>query len=344
MTSLTIGGIEVLPMSQINIDLPVARLHTHTELTMPVRVVRGSATGPRLFVTAAVHGDEINGVEIIRRVLKHSALRKLHGTLILVPVVNVFAFIEHSRYLPDRRDLNRSFPGSERGSLAARLAHRLMQEIAGSSTHGIDLHTGAVQRPNYPQVRIGGTNQEVLALARAFGAPVILHGDEPPEGSLRRAVSDKGIPVLTYEGGCALRFDEGAIRAGVVGILRVMHALRMIEAVPATAKKKGRGVLSRNSAWVRAPQSGLLRHALKLGARCNAGDTLGIIGGPFGDNEVVVTAPCTGIVIGCLDLPLVNEGDALFHIAEIGGSHSLLPSVAPPIEEELAPPLRPSQA
>ena len=135
-------------MSQINIDLPVARLHTHTELTMPVRVVRGSASGPRLFVTAAVHGDEINGVEVIRRVLRHTALRKLHGALILVPVVNVFAFIDHSRYLPDRRDLNRSFPGSERGSLAARLAHRFMQEIAASSTHGIDLHTGAVQRPN----------------------------------------------------------------------------------------------------------------------------------------------------------------------------------------------------
>ncbi len=308
-----IAGKEVPPGGRLTVDLQVARLYTHGEVTMPVQVVHGRRPGPRLFVCAAVHGDEINGVEIVRRLARLPLLARLRGVLLLVPVVNVLGLIHHSRYLPDRRDLNRSFPGSPRGSLAARLAHRFMEEVVARCTHGIDLHSAAVHRSNLPQVRADLSQAETRRLARAFGAPVVLDASLR-DGSLRQAAAERGLPLLLYEAGEALRFDELGIRAGVRGVVGVMRALGMLPPSRA-ARPFPEPLVARASTWVRAPQSGILRQAAPLGARVRRGEPLGVVADPFGERERAVHAPAGGLIIGRAEIPLVNEGDALFHIA-----------------------------
>ena len=311
---LTINGITFAAGSNTTVELPVGRLYTHAPMTMPVHVVKGKRSGPRLFISAAIHGDEINGVEIIRRLLKLPALKRLRGTIIAVPIVNVHGLINHSRYLPDRRDLNRSFPGSEKGSIAARLAHLLMSEIVSQSSHGIDLHTGAIHRSNLPQIRANLDDEETDRLARAFNVPVILSANLR-DGSLREAAATHGIPMLLYEAGEALRFDEVSIRAGVKGIVNVMRTLSMLPATRSKSTKIIEPVVARSSAWVRAPDSGMLRTMVALGSRVKKDSLLGMVADPFGETEVAVTSSYNGIVIGRTNLPLVNEGDALFHIA-----------------------------
>ena len=192
---LEINGITINAGMRTTIDLPAARLYTHAPMSIPVHVICGKQTGPRLFLSAAIHGDEINGVEIIRRLLKLPVLKKLKGTLIAVPMVNVHGLLNHSRYLPDRRDLNRSFPGSEKGPLASRLANLFMKEIVEKSTHGIDIHTGAIHRSNLPQIRANLENEETEILARAFDVPVIISSNVR-DGSLREAAAEYGIPML----------------------------------------------------------------------------------------------------------------------------------------------------
>lgn len=311
---LTINGITFAAGTNTTVELPVGRLYTHAPMTMPVHVIKGKKSGPRLFISAAIHGDEINGVEIIRRLLKLPALKRLRGTIIAVPIVNIHGLINHSRYLPDRRDLNRSFPGSEKGSIAARLAHLLMSEIVSQSTHGIDLHTGAIHRVNLPQIRANLDDEETDKLARAFNVPVIISANLR-DGSLREAAATHGIPMLLYEAGEALRFDEVSIRAGVKGIVNVMRTLGMLPALRSKSAKKIEPVVARSSSWVRAPDSGMLRAMVPLGSRVKKDTLLGMVADPFGETETAVTSAYNGIVIGRTNLPLVNEGDALFHIA-----------------------------
>lgn len=308
-----IGGVEVRAGQRLTIDLPVAPLQTHAEMAMPVQVLHGAQPGPRLFVSAAMHGDEINGVEIISRLLQRLPFRQLRGTLIAVPVVNVYGFINQSRYLPDRRDLNRFFPGSEKGSLASRLAWLFLQEVVAPCTHGIDLHTGSNHRSNLPQVRADMKNAPSRRLAQAFGAPVTLHASVR-DGSLRDAVGSRGMPMLLYEAGEALRFDEVSIRVGVRGILAVMRTIGMLPA-PRRHRAHAEPLLAHSSTWVRAPSSGILRTPIALGRQVRAKSVLGEIGDPFGEATAQVNAPADGLVIGRLNLPLVYQGDALFHIA-----------------------------
>ncbi len=310
---ITIDGVTVRPGTRHSIDLEVGRLYTHSPTTMPVQVVSGKKAGPVLFVCAAIHGDELNGVEIIRRLLRIKALSRIRGTLIAVPIVNLHGFIDKSRYLPDRRDLNRSFPGSETGSLASRIANLFMTEIVSQATHGIDLHTGAIHRGNLPQIRANLDDEATADLARAFGTPVILNAAIRP-GTLRAAATGR-VPVLVYEAGEALRLDELAIRGGVNGIVRVMRELDML---PASRRrtKSPEPVIARSSSWVRAPQSGILRTFARQGERVKRDETLlGIVSDPYGEHEYEIRAPFNGIVIGKLNLPLVNEGDAVYHVA-----------------------------
>lgn len=313
-TPLTINGSCVDPGKRATIDLPVGRLYTHTPMSMPVQVVCGKRAGPRLFISAAIHGDEINGVEIIRRLLKLPAMNRLSGTLVAVPIVNIHGLINHSRYLPDRRDLNRSFPGTEKGSLAARLAHLFMTEIVEHCTHGIDIHTGALHRNNLPQIRARLNDPETERLARAFDAPVLI-SSELRDGSLREAAAERGIPMLLYEAGEALRFDEISIRAGVKGIVNVMRALGMLPETRSKRRKHRQPVIARSSTWVRATDSGILRALIPLGGRVHKNSLLGVVTDPFGEREIHVLSPCNGIVIGRSNLPLVSEGDALYHVA-----------------------------
>ncbi len=320
MTSapVVIAGRTVQPGEHARIDIALPNLYTQTPVFMPVHVVHGRRPGPRLFITAALHGDEINGVEVIRRLLRHTALRHLHGTLLAVPVVNVYGYIRQSRYLPDRRDLNRSFPGSDRGSLAARLAATLLAEVVSGSTHGIDLHTGALHRENLPQVRASlNACDEMPGLARAFGTPVILDALLRP-GSLRAAAAEQGIPVLVFEAGEALRFDEFAVRAGLRGILGVMRHLKMIRGHAGGRPISRRPVVARSTLWVRSQQSGVLLSSTPLGAHVTKGDTLGVITDPFRPADEPVVAPVDGVVIGRTNLPLVTEGEAIYHIACVG--------------------------
>jgi predicted deacylase len=316
---LRIGGVEIGLGERRTIEIPVARLPTAASLSMPVHVVRGRRPGPSLFVSAAIHGDEINGVEIVGRLLRMKALERMRGTLIAVPVVNVFGFSGYSRYLPDRRDLNRSFPGSDRGSLAARLAHIFMEEVVANATHGIDLHTGALHRTNLPHIRITDGDEPALAMAESFGAPVVLKSGVR-DGSLRAAAAERGLPLLVYEGGEALRFDEWAIRAGLRGVQAIMHHLDMLPTRRKEQRAELEPVVATSSHWVRAPEGGILRTRASLGTRVARGDTLGTIGDAYGHDPVPVRAPNDGIVIGHSQLPVVNEGDALFHLLPLDGA------------------------
>jgi len=312
-----IAGQRIAPGESRIVHIAVANLYTNQPVTLPVRVVRGSKPGPVMFVSAALHGDEIIGVEIIRRLLRLRELREreeLCGTLLAVPVVNVPAFLQQSRYLPDRRDLNRSFPGSETGSLAARLASLFLKEVVGKSSFGIDLHTGAIHRPNLPQIRADLGNPVTLSLARAFGVPLMLNST-PTRGTLREHTTKKGIPVLLYESSEALRFDEQCIRIGVQGVMNVMAELGMVPRSGAEPSRTGASVVARSSTWVRSPSSGILRTQAALGDLVRVGQVLGVVGDPFGEVETPVVSGTEGIVIGRLNLPLVNEGDALFHVA-----------------------------
>lgn len=310
--SIKVGTATVNAGERATVRLPVADLYTGTSLAMPVHVVCGRRDGPVLFVSAAIHGDELNGVEIIRRLLKRKALSSMRGTLLAVPIVNVHGFLDQSRYLPDRRDLNRSFPGSRKGSVAARMAHTFMHEIVDKADFGIDLHTGALNRANLPQIRGNLDDEQTLQLAKAFGAPVIVNSNVR-DGSLRQCAADKGMPMLIYEAGEALRFDELSIRAGLRG---TMNAMRHIGMLPLSRKTRPVSpVLADSTSWVRAPESGIVIPRVELGSRVTEGDVLAVIGDPVSDEEALVKAPFDGIIIGQSKLPLAHEGDALFNVA-----------------------------
>jgi len=312
---LVISGVSVPRGKRKQIEIPIAKLFDYTEIVIPVEVIRGKEDGPTLFLSAAIHGDEINGVEVIKRVLaRRRLLSKIKGTLIAVPIVNVFGYNRNSRYLPDRRDLNRSFPGSDTGSLAGQIANIFMKEVVMKSTHGIDLHTAAIHRDNLPQIRACLDDPKTEQLAHAFGIPVMLNATVR-DGSLRQAAADKGVPTLLFEGGEALRYDEKVINTAVHGILSVMKSIGMVDGEVNLKPKKKEVFVSHSSQWIRAPHSGSLRVKKRLGSRVKKDELLGVLSNPFGDEKVEVRAAKTGIIIGMTTLPLVNNGDALFHIA-----------------------------
>ena len=313
-----IGGVEIDRGERRIVELFAARLYTHAKLEIPVEIVRGRRDGPRLLLCAALHGDEINGVEVIRRVLQTPALEeKLRGTLVAVPVVNVFGFVQQSRYLPDRRDLNRSFPGSVKGSLAARMARQFLDEVVDGSDFGIDLHTGSNDRCNLPQIRISAADRQAKDLALAFGVPVILT-NRAPRGTLRKAAINRGMSMMVYEAGRALRFEESAIRPGVLGVKRVMRGLGML---PKLRKKTlSEPLVTSRSRWIRAPIGGVFRIECKLGATVRKKDVVGTISDPFGAEETRVHAGSEGLIIGRLERPLVHRGDALIHLARLEDS------------------------
>ena len=310
------GGEAIAPGTRRTVDLPVSTLSDHTPVTLSAHVIHGRGTGPTVFVSAGIHGDEVIGIEIIRRLLKARPLRRLKGTLIAVPIVNSFGFINKSRYLPDRRDLNRSFPGSEGGSLAARLAHLFLSEVVAKADVGIDLHSAAIHRTNYPQVRLSDPEGPMRALADTFGAPIVMHA-ALREGSLRAAAEAIGTPILLFEAGEGLRFDEMSARAGLVGTLRVLHRLGMI-AGRGIAAPKSPPQFCASSKWLRAPMGGLFRNLRADGDLVRADDVLGAVSDPFGETEREICAPFEGIIVGRAVLPVVNEGDAVIHLAQVG--------------------------
>lgn len=310
--SIRIGDVEIRPGERRSVSLPMADLYTGAALPMQVHVVCGRREGPVLFVSAAIHGDELNGVEVIRRLLKRTKLTAIRGTLLAVPVVNVHGFLDLSRYLPDRRDLNRSFPGSSKGSIAARVAHVFITEVVDKADYGIDLHTGAINRANLAQVRANLEDPATMEMAMAFGAPVILKSPQR-EGSLRAYAAERGFPLLIYEAGEALRFDELSIRAGLRGVLQVMRHVGML--LPAKSAPSLSPVIAESTSWVRAPMSGIVSKKVALGTRVAQEQRLAVVGDPLGGEEETIRSPFNGIVIGRSNLPLAHEGDALFNVA-----------------------------
>ena len=314
--SFAIGPVRVRAGAARDLELPITRLITGADVGLPVRVLHGREDGPVVWVNAATHGDEVVGVEVIRRLLTSLSPKEMRGTLIAVPVLNVLGVMTGERYLPDRRDLNRSFPGSARGSLASRIAHLMMTEVVAKCEVGIDLHTGSDRRTNLPQVRADLDDPRTRELAAAFGAPVMLHA-RIRDGSLRHAARERGATVLLYEGGEAWRFDEWAISAAVDGVRRVLASLGMVEpADPAALPAIEPSVECRASGWVRARHTGFLHLDAPLGQRVTEGDRLGSLSDSFGRTLRLVRADRTGIVIGRTEAPVVNGGDAVVHIAE----------------------------
>lgn len=308
---ITVGGVTVEPGRKVQIELPFARVVTGATESLPVKVINGRSAGPNIWLSAAIHGDELNGIQIIRRVLRLLDARTLKGAVIAVPIVNPLGFIIQSRYLPDRRDLNRSFPGSERGSTAARLAHLFMDQIVQQCTVGIDLHTATNHRINIPQVRANLDDDTTLELARAFGAPYTIHA-RLRDGSLRQAALERGKTMLLYEAGQALRFDDDAIETGVLGVMRTLQAMGMVETDLARARPT---VLVRRTKWLRARRGGIADLEVGLGDRVEKGQVVASISDAFGMRPTQVRATERGSVIALSLRPLVNSGDSLVHIA-----------------------------
>jgi predicted deacylase len=309
---IEIGDRTVAPGTREDLELPVERLASGPLISIPTIVLRGRRPGPALSVSAAIHGDEINGVEVIRHLVSGVRPEELAGTVIAVPVVNQLGFMGQQRYLPDRRDLNRSFPGSPRGSLASRLAHLLMTQIISRCEYGIDLHSGSDNRANLPQIRADLDDERTRRMAAAFAAPVTLHA-RTRDRSLREAAAETGMTMLLYEGGEDNRYDDYAIVAAWEGMQRVLDHLGMVSGAPGSSTTS---IVSRSSRWVRAQRGGLLRTEVGLGDRVERRQVLGYLSNIYGRGNLAARAPVSGVIIGQTRSPHVNQGDAIFHIAE----------------------------
>jgi hypothetical protein len=307
-------GRDLAPGTRHHFELPVGRLPSGAEVHVPIDVLHGATDGPTIWLSGAIHGDEIVGVEIIRRALEAVDETALGGTIVAVPVVNVFGFAAESRYLPDRRDLNRSFPGSRHGSLASQLARLFLDEVVRLCELGIDFHAGSGDRTNLSQIRCNMDDEETRRLALAFGAPVAIHS-RPVKGTLRNTALRMGKRCLLFEGGEPRRFNPRAVESGATGTLRVLGALGMIESPPPPPQFPTRE--SRSTHWVRASRGGIFRLESRLGTQVERGQRLGVISGPSGREAKEVRARVAGIVLGHAVSPLVHRGDALVHIAEL---------------------------
>ncbi|MBX9785718.1 MAG: succinylglutamate desuccinylase/aspartoacylase family protein [Alphaproteobacteria bacterium] len=308
-----IGGEIIQPGTRKVVRIPTSMFPEFPAFNLTAYVIHGRLPGKKLFLSSTIHGDELNGIAAIKSVLSSHHTKHLKGTLIAVPIVNLVGTLIKSRYLPDRRDLNRSFPGSETGSQASQLAYLFLNEIVKKCTHGIDLHTGSDNRTNLPQIRCDFDSKEALNLALVFGAPVILKA-KLRDGSLREASESLQIPTVVFEGGEALRFNKFAIRVAKNGILRVMAHLDMIDKTKFKAIKTP-SLLSPASRWVRSPNTGILHTMCDLGHKVIKGDILGKIGDSLGLAHTNIVANFDGVVVGRTQLPFVFQGDAIFNVA-----------------------------
>lgn len=308
--NININGELIQPGENKTVILNSYELHTKTNLQIPVHVIHSKEPGPSVLLSAGMHGEETNGIEIVRKIISRDEVRDLKcGTLIAIPVINVISFLFGSRDLPDGRDLNRCFPGSKRGSVGSRIAYDMIKHILPIIDFGVDFHTGGAKINNYPQIRCVFNFPDNLAIAERFSAPLIIDSDYR-EGTFRKEASKKHKPILVFEGGESMRFDYLAINEGVNGCLRLMHSYNMIDfELPANPSVK-----IKNDTWVRANSSGLFHMNANNGAHVRKEDLLGVIFNPFGETEEKILSPADGYIVGINNQPVVNEGDALIHI------------------------------
>jgi predicted deacylase len=300
----------------IQINLDIAKLHTRTKIEVPIIIERAKEPGPTILITGGIHGDEINGVEIVRQLVAKGYHKPQKGMVICIPVVNIFGFLNQTRQFPDGRDLNRVFPGSKRGSLASIFAYHLMKEIVPLADYCLDFHTGGADRFNAPQIRINEGDEESLELAKIFGAPFIMKSKRR-EKSYRDSVIKLGKKVLLFEGGKSLDIDKSVTKVGVKGALNLMHHLgvRDFSKELASKAKVSEPIVVASSKWIRASYSGMFRSNAVLGRLYNKGDKLGSISDPFGFFEKDVKAPIKGYVFCINKAPIVNKGDAVINMS-----------------------------
>jgi len=316
---MEILNTSIAPGESKIINLNIAKLHTGTSLAVPVIVERAEEDGPCILLSAGIHGDEVNGVEIVRQIITHGYNKPERGSVICIPVVNVFGFLSQTRDFPDGRDLNRMFPGSKTGSLAGRFAYYLLNEIAPNIDYCIDFHTGGAARFNYSQIRIDIENEETRVLAKVFGTKFIIDAEERDK-SFREALTDMGKHVLLFEGGKSLNLDRIVTSIGIEGALRVMQHLNIrdfsTQLQKSTYLKEINPILIKSSTWIRAHESGMFRSLQRIGSKVKKGDILGTISDPYGAYEVEVLASFDGYIICTNHAPIVNEGDAVIHISK----------------------------
>lgn len=306
---------EVKPGESAYLEMDVASLYTRTKISVPVIIERAKKTGPTLLLTGGIHGDEINGIEILRRMLFNKSIRPVKGTVIVLPIVNVMAFLNLSRKFADGRDLNRSFPGNKNGSLASKVANSVSTRIVPHADYVVDLHTGAEDRFNFPQVRYDEQHPENAELASAFNAPFTIIAGSQRAGSLRRMLGKKGTPVIVFEGGKSKNINEQVVDTGSRGVRNVMRHLGMLNG-DETGRRRRTRVLNETK-WVRARNSGMLQRTVRNGAKVAKGDLLAYINGPYGQFQKKVKSPMDGYVFCVNEAPVIYKGDGLFNIGAV---------------------------
>src|SRR5690554_902351 len=310
---LVVDGIEVKPGENKIINLNISRLVSGTKIDLPIFVFRSKNPGPRVLLSGGLHGDEVDGIEIIRRMIKKKEFDNLNcGSVIAIPVLNIYGFLNFSREVPDGKDVNRYFPGSKTGSLASRVAYNITHKILKEIDFGIDFHTVGANRYNFPQCRYAPSDKRAKEIAEVFNAPITL-ASKLINGSLRKEAFKMGISIIVYEGGESMRFDESSIRSGIEGARKVLKHFGMIS----TAKGLEKTVHCHESTWIRAKQSGLFLEAFTSGDIVRKGDVIAKICDPFGQSESRIKAPKNGVIVGHSNAPVVNQGDALYHLGLI---------------------------
>jgi len=301
------------PGSNGIVKLSVGRLPSDTKITIQAHVYRSKKPGPTTLILAGVHGDEINGIEIVRRVLQKNLLDKvIEGSVIVIPLLNIFGFINYNRYVPDGKDVNRSFPGTLSGSLASRIARTLTKNILPLVDYIFDFHTGGDSRYNFPQVRYSRTDKVAEKLARIFNSPYIVESGLIPK-SLRKTAKELKIPILVYEGGESIRLNNSAISEGYDGLVRCLTHLKHLDIKPAIVRDSPT-IKVKKTSWIRASFSGIFLWSQSSGVKVYKGEKLGSINDPNGHKSISVIAPKTGYIIGHNNASVVNQGDALFHL------------------------------
>jgi uncharacterized protein len=312
MRELIINGIRVRPGQTVNIEIAIARLPTHTLIDLPVFIKRAKEDGPVVLISGGVHGDEINGIVAIKKMMEEDQILPLKGTIIFIPLVNIYGFLSSSRTFPDGRDLNRSFPGSKKGSLASQIAYIISNEVIPQIDYGIDIHTGGRMLSNFPQIRVDFKDKKGLELAQAFGTHFVVHSPHIDK-SFRKEAYKKRKHILVYEGGESMRLDAFAIEEAIAGTKRLLHHLGMIE----ERVESKNTMIVKESAWARARYSGIFTSAVNLGDEVKKGQIIARVSDPYGQLKVPVKSSKNGFVIGLNKNPVVNSGDALIHICNV---------------------------
>jgi hypothetical protein len=307
------NGEQIEPGTSKDVELVIGENYSGLPVQVPIHIKRGEEPGPTIFVTAALHGDEINGTGAVRALIQDESLRLDRGTLILVPVLNLLSFERHSRYLPDRRDLNRCFPGSSTGSLASRMAHAIFEELVCRCDYGIDLHTAAVRRTNYPNVRGDLTNPDVKRLAEAFGSEILVDG-EGPRGALRREACRAGCPTIIMEGGEVWKVEPAVVESALAGIRNVLCEFEMIEG---SATRAALQAAIQKTKWIRAEYGGFLQFHVQPGAVVEKGQPLATNTTLLGEERNALFAPFDAVVIGMTTLPAIGPGEPVCHLGQL---------------------------